>query len=96
MFLTVNSMRFLIRLLLILIFVVTAAGLVALPFLGQPGLANPKTAGVVGLWINFIGTLHPVFLHLPIGALLLLVTPTRRTSAESGSCSGACYAMRAS
>lgn len=51
-----------------------AVGLVVLPFLGEPGLANPKTAGIVGLWINFVGALHPVFLHLPIGALILLVT----------------------
>ena len=67
-------MSSLIRLLLILAFAATAAGLAILPFLGEPGLANPKTAGVWGLWINFIGALHPVFLHLPIGALLLLVT----------------------
>ncbi|MFZ9933408.1 MAG: c-type cytochrome domain-containing protein [Chthoniobacterales bacterium] len=55
-------------------FLALATGLCLLPFLGAPGLANPKTAGVWGLWINFIGTFHPLFLHLPIGALLLLVT----------------------
>lgn len=64
----------LIRLFLVLAFIGTAAVLAILPFLGEPGMANPKTAGVWGLWINFIGALHPVFLHLPIGALLLLVT----------------------
>ena len=67
-------MTLLIRVTLTLAFVGTAAGLAILPLLGEPGLANPKTAGVWGLWINFIGALHPVFLHLPIGALLLLVT----------------------
>ena len=69
-----NLMTFLIRLFSSVVFVSVAAGLAVLPFLGEPGMANPKTAGVVGLWINFIGALHPVFLHLPIGALLLLVT----------------------
>ena len=67
-------MNRLLRFLIIFLFVCAAAGLGILPFLGEPGLANPKTAGVWGLWINFIGALHPVFLHLPIGALLLLVT----------------------
>ena len=67
-------MTFLLRSLLILVFVGTAVGLAALPFIGEPGLANPKTAGFWGLWINFMGAFHPVFLHLPIGALLLLMT----------------------
>lgn len=52
----------------------SAAFLGVLPFVGKPGVADPGTAGPWGLWINFIGALHPVFLHLPIGALLLLVT----------------------
>lgn len=63
-----------VRILVILLFLGSALGLGFLPFMGHPGLANPKTAGIFGLWINFIGTFHPVFLHLPIGALLLLVT----------------------
>jgi uncharacterized membrane protein/mono/diheme cytochrome c family protein len=67
-------MKNLVRFLLIAVFACSAAGLGILPFLGNPGLANPKTAGVFGLWVNFLGQLHPVFLHLPIGALLLLVT----------------------
>ena len=67
-------MTFLFRSLLMLVFLALAAGLCLLPFFGEPGLASPKTAGALGLWINFIGTFHPVFLHLPIGALLLLVT----------------------
>ena len=49
------------------------AGLVVLPFLGEPGFADPKTAGPVGLWVQFLGTLHPLFLHLPIGAFLLVL-----------------------
>jgi uncharacterized membrane protein len=67
-------MTFLAKFFLVLIFASSALVLGVLPFLGEPGLANPKTAGILGLWINFIGALHPVFLHLPIGALLLLVT----------------------
>ena len=70
----IQPMIFSLRTILVLVFVGTAAGLAALPFIGEPGLANPKTAGFLGLWINFIGAFHPVFLHLPIGALLLLMT----------------------
>ena len=50
-----------------------AAILVVLPFLGEPGFADPRTAGAVGLWVNFLGTLHPPFLHLPIGAFVLVM-----------------------
>ena len=48
-------------------------GLFLLHVLAEPGLADPKTAGVFGLWINFLGTLHPVFLHLPIGAFIVVM-----------------------
>ncbi|MEN9469024.1 MAG: hypothetical protein RL630_757 [Verrucomicrobiota bacterium] len=37
-----------IRALITLAIVEIAAGLVALPFLGEPGLANPKPASVAG------------------------------------------------
>lgn len=40
-----------------------------LPSLSEVGYANPKTADVAGLWVNFFGGFHAVFLHLPIGAL---------------------------
>ena len=45
----------------------------ALVFFAEVGVANPKTADLAGLWINFTGSLHPVFLHLPIGALVLIL-----------------------
>ena len=48
-------------------------GLALMAFVGEPGWADPKSSGALGLWIGFLGTLHPVFLHLPIGALMLLV-----------------------
>ena len=44
-----------------------------MPFLGEVGMANPKTAESIGLWVNFFGAFHPVFLHLPIGALMLVL-----------------------
>lgn len=44
-----------------------------LPWLGDLGVANPKSADDLGLWINFFGQFHPVFLHLPIGALVLVL-----------------------
>lgn len=52
---------------------VVIAGIVVLPFLGEPGLADPRTADIWGLWINFLGTLHPLFLHLPIGVFVLVM-----------------------
>ncbi|PQJ29813.1 c-type cytochrome domain-containing protein [Rubritalea profundi] len=56
-----------------MIFAVVSIALVALmPLLGEIGMANEKTATIVGLWINFLGKFHPLFLHLPIGALSLV------------------------
>lgn len=45
----------------------------ALPLFGEVGMANPGTASTIGLWINFFGKFHPLFLHLPIGALMLVL-----------------------
>ena len=56
-----------------MIFAVLSIALVALmPLIGEVGMANEKTATTVGLWINFLGKLHPLLLHLPIGALMLV------------------------
>ncbi|MEO1856880.1 MAG: c-type cytochrome domain-containing protein [Rubritalea sp.] len=43
-----------------------------MPLFGEVGMANEKTATMVGLWVNFLGKFHPLFLHLPIGALMLV------------------------
>jgi len=43
-----------------------------MPFIGEVGMANPKAAEGIGLWVNFLGRFHPLFLHLPIGALMLV------------------------
>lgn len=44
-----------------------------MPLIGEVGGTNPKTAGTFGLWLNFFGCFHPVLLHLPIGALVLVI-----------------------
>lgn len=46
--------------------------LLLLHFIGEPGWADPKSAGWAGLWVSFLGGLHPVFLHLPIGGLMVV------------------------
>ncbi|MFC5052031.1 c-type cytochrome domain-containing protein [Rubritalea spongiae] len=43
--------------------------LVLLPSFVEVGFANPKTANLAGLWVNYFGGFHAVFLHLPIGAV---------------------------
>lgn len=54
---------------------IVAAVLVAtMPWMGTVGMANPKTAAAPGLWMNFFGQLHPLFLHLPIGATVLVIS----------------------
>ncbi len=45
----------------------------ALPWLGEMGMADPKHADELGLWLNFLGKFHPLFLHLPIGALAVVI-----------------------
>ena len=52
--------------------ILVALGMSLLPWMGTIGMANPKTADEIGLWINFLGKFHPVFLHLPIGAIVLV------------------------
>lgn len=42
---------------------------IALPSFAEVGYANPKTANLAGLWVNYFGGFHAIFLHLPIGAL---------------------------
>ncbi len=53
--------------------ILAAAAIAMMPWLGEVGVANPKTADTGGLWMNFFGQYHPVFLHLPIGATVLVL-----------------------
>lgn len=56
-----------------MIFAVVSIIIVALmPLFGEVGMANEKTATMVGLWMNFLGKFHPLILHLPIGALVMV------------------------
>lgn len=52
--------------------VIAIIGVIIMPWMGEVGMANPKTADTLGLWVNFLGKFHPLFLHLPIGAVMLV------------------------
>ena len=52
--------------------VIAIIGIIIMPWMGEVGMANPKTADTLGLWVNFLGKFHPLFLHLPIGAVMLV------------------------
>lgn len=54
--------------------IIAICGMVTLPFLGETGMANEKTASLWGKWLGFFGELHPLLLHLPIGATLVALT----------------------
>lgn len=45
---------------------------VVMPWIGEVGMAAPKVETTVGKWVGFLGEFHPLFLHLPIGALMLV------------------------
>lgn len=47
--------------------------LLSAAFIGAPSTTDSYPSETISLWINFLGTLHPIFLHLPIGAFTLLV-----------------------
>ncbi|MGJ8678532.1 MAG: c-type cytochrome domain-containing protein [Akkermansiaceae bacterium] len=44
-----------------------------MPLLGEVGMASEKGASTLGQWIGFMGEFHPLFLHLPIGAVILVL-----------------------
>jgi len=52
---------------------ITVLAIIIMPYLGEVGMGNPQTASILGLWVNFLGHFHPIFLHLPIGALMLVI-----------------------
>ncbi|MGJ8658004.1 MAG: c-type cytochrome domain-containing protein [Akkermansiaceae bacterium] len=54
--------------------ILTAVAVAVMPWIGEVGAADPKTADSMGLWMNFFGKLHPLMLHLPIGATVLVLT----------------------
>jgi uncharacterized membrane protein len=49
------------------------AGVAIMPWLGQVGMASEKATTAIGQWVGFLGGFHPIFLHLPIGALMLVL-----------------------
>lgn len=44
-----------------------------LPFLGEVGMASESATTTIGKWVGFLGEFHPLFLHLPIGAVMLVI-----------------------
>lgn len=70
---SINQLRKKLYLPAMLFAVVSIAIVALMPLFGEVGMANEKTATMVGLWINFLGKFHPLFLHLPIGALMLVL-----------------------
>jgi hypothetical protein len=57
---------------------------VFLPTLSEVGYANPKTANLAGLWVNYFGGYHAVFLHLPIGAVSYVLLTEVMSMVTSG------------
>ncbi|MEZ5301595.1 MAG: c-type cytochrome domain-containing protein [Verrucomicrobiales bacterium] len=56
------------------VLVTVAAGFIALSVLLLPIVWAGPSAEPLNPWLEFIGTLHPVALHLPIGIILLVFT----------------------
>lgn len=48
-------------------------GVAMMPQFGEIGMASPKAETASGRWLAFLGEFHPLFLHLPIGAVMLVV-----------------------
>ncbi len=53
--------------------ILAMAGVAIMPWLGKVGMASEKATDTIGKWIGFLGEFHPLFLHLPIGALVLVL-----------------------
>jgi len=43
-----------------------------MPWIGEVSMAAPGVKTTIGRWVAFLGEFHPLFLHLPIGALMLV------------------------
>lgn len=52
---------------------VLAVAVAVMPWLGEVGSANEGATGAMALWVYFFGKFHPLFLHLPIGGLVLVL-----------------------
>lgn len=59
--------------LVVIISLLAAAAVAVMPWLGTVGMADPKTADITGLWMNFLGKNHFLILHMPIGATILVL-----------------------
>jgi len=58
----------------VLVLSVLAIALVAImPTLGEIGMASDSATTTIGKWIGFLGEFHPLLLHLPIGAVMLVL-----------------------
>lgn len=44
-----------------------------MPTLGEVGMASEKATTTIARWIGFLGEFHPLLLHLPIGAVMLVL-----------------------
>ena len=53
--------------------ILTMVALAIMPLIGTPGMAGEKSGFGLGRWIAFFGGFHPIFLHLPIGGLTVVV-----------------------
>lgn len=53
--------------------VLAMVGVAIMPWLGKVGMASDKAIDTLGKWIGFLGEFHPLLLHLPIGAVMLVL-----------------------
>ncbi len=63
--------------------VIAMAVIAIMPLIGSPGFAGDKAAGL-GEWVGFLGHFHPIFLHLPIGALMVVLVMELARLASGG------------
>ena len=57
----------------IVISVIAVICVAIMPTLGEVGMASESVTTTIGKWIGFLGEFHPLFLHLPIGAVMLVL-----------------------
>ena len=47
-------------------------GVAIMPWIGSPGMAGDDVDSALGRWVAFLGLFHPLVLHVPIGAVLVV------------------------